>query len=91
MALPLLFIGTTELLLIGGIALLIFGGKKLPELMKGLGQGVQSFKKGMSEPMFENPEQNEGEQGEEKVVEQPHLDGNDADGADKDRNRQPGE
>ena len=40
----LLFIGTTELLLIAGVALLIFGGKKVPELMKGLGKGVQSFK-----------------------------------------------
>lgn len=46
MATQLLFIGTTELLLIGGMALLLFGGKKLPEMMKGLGQGVQSFKKG---------------------------------------------
>lgn len=50
-----LFIGTTELLLIGGLALLLFGGKKLPEMMKGLGQGVQSFKKGMSEPVAEDP------------------------------------
>lgn len=47
----LLMIGTTELLLIGGLALLLFGGKKLPEMMKGLGQGVQSFKKGMNEPL----------------------------------------
>ncbi len=46
----LLFIGTTELLLIGGLALLLFGGKKLPEMMKGLGQGVKSFKEGMNEP-----------------------------------------
>lgn len=52
----LLFIGTTELLLIGGIALLLFGGKKLPEMMKGLGQGVQSFKKGMKEPIIEDNE-----------------------------------
>ena len=44
-----LFIGTTELLLIGGIALLLFGGKKLPKMMKGLGQGVKSFKQGMNE------------------------------------------
>ena len=50
----LLFIGTTELLLIGGIALLIFGGKKVPELMKGLGKGVQSFKQGMNEPLVED-------------------------------------
>lgn len=52
----LMFIGTTELLLIGGIALLLFGGKKLPEMMKGLGQGVQSFKKGMNEPLKEDSE-----------------------------------
>lgn len=44
-----LMIGTTELLLIGGIALLLFGGKKLPELMRGLGQGMRSFKEGMNE------------------------------------------
>lgn len=44
-----LFIGTTELLLIGGMALLLFGGKKLPEMMRGLGQGVKEFKKGMNE------------------------------------------
>lgn len=44
-----LFIGTTELLLIGGIALLLFGGKKLPEMMRGLGQGVKEFKKGVNE------------------------------------------
>lgn len=42
-------IGTTELLLITGIALLLFGGKKLPELMRGLGQGVRSFKDGINE------------------------------------------
>ena len=45
----LLFIGTTELLLIGGIALLLFGGKKLPEMMRGLGQGVREFKKGVND------------------------------------------
>ena len=44
-----LFIGTTELLLIGGIALLLFGGKKLPEMMRGLGQGVKEFKKGVND------------------------------------------
>ena len=58
----LLFIGTTELLLIGGLALLLFGGKKLPEMMKGLGQGVQSFKKGMNEPL-EDDGNNDGEEG----------------------------
>lgn len=44
-----LFIGTTELLLLGGMALLLFGGKKLPEMMRGLGQGVSEFKKGMKD------------------------------------------
>lgn len=43
-------IGATELLLVSAVALLIFGGKKLPELMKGMGKGVKSFKEGISEP-----------------------------------------
>lgn len=42
-------IGTSELLLIAALVLLLFGGKKLPEMMKGLGQGVRSFKEGMRE------------------------------------------
>ena len=41
-------IGTSELLVIALIVLLLFGGKKIPELMKGLGKGVKSFKDGMS-------------------------------------------
>ena len=52
-----LFIGTTELLLIGGIALLLFGGKKLPEMMRGLGQGVREFKKGASEDKDEGKDE----------------------------------
>lgn len=63
----LLFIGTTELLLIGGLALLLFGGKKLPEMMKGLGQGVQSFKKGMNEPLVEEEHQDDGQEETEKA------------------------
>lgn len=43
------FIGTTELILIGGLALLLVGGKKLPEMMRGLGKGVREFKDGMRE------------------------------------------
>ena len=38
-----------EILVIALIVLLLFGGKKIPELMKGLGQGVRSFKDGMKE------------------------------------------
>jgi sec-independent protein translocase protein TatA len=40
-------LGTTELLLIALVILLLFGGRKIPELMKGLGKGVKSFKDGM--------------------------------------------
>ena len=37
-------LGGGELFLIGGVLLLMFGGKKLPELMKGLGKGIKEFK-----------------------------------------------
>jgi twin arginine-targeting protein translocase, TatA/E family len=48
----LLFIGglgMSEILLIVLVVLLFFGGKKIPELMRGLGKGVRSFKDGMNE------------------------------------------
>lgn len=48
----LLFIGglgASEVLLIALVVLLFFGGKRIPELMKGLGKGVRSFKDGMKE------------------------------------------
>ena len=48
----LLFIGglgTSELLIIVLVVLLLFGGKKIPELMHGMGKGVRSFKEGMNE------------------------------------------
>ena len=48
---PLLFqtLGIWEILIIALVILLLVGGKKIPELMKGLGKGVSSFKKGMKE------------------------------------------
>lgn len=49
----LCMIGATEIILICAVILLIFGGKKLPELMKGMGKGVKSFKAGMNEPTEE--------------------------------------
>lgn len=52
MTTPLLFIGglgMSEVLVIALVVLLFFGGKKIPELMKGLGKGVRSFKDGMKE------------------------------------------
>jgi sec-independent protein translocase protein TatA len=42
-------LGMQEILIIAFIVLLLFGGKKIPELMKGLGKGVKSFKEGMNE------------------------------------------
>ena len=42
-------LGMQEVLIIALIVLLLFGGKKIPELMKGLGKGVKSFKDGMKE------------------------------------------
>ena len=41
--------GIWEILIIALVILLLFGGKKIPELMKGLGKGVKSFKEGMAE------------------------------------------
>ncbi len=41
-------IGMTEIIIIALIILLLFGGKKIPELMKGLGKGVRSFKDGVN-------------------------------------------
>ena len=41
-------IGMQEVLLIVLVVLLFFGGKKIPELMKGIGKGVRSFKEGMN-------------------------------------------
>jgi len=40
-------IGAPEIIIIALIVLLLFGGKKIPELMKGIGKGVKSFKDGM--------------------------------------------
>ena len=42
-------IGMQEVLRIALVVLLFFGGKKIPELMKGLGKGVRSFKEGMND------------------------------------------
>ncbi|MVZ61253.1 Sec-independent protein translocase subunit TatA/TatB [Sphingobacterium humi] len=51
----LLFIGTNEIIIIVVLALLLFGGKKIPELMRGLGRGVKEFKEGQKDgPEAEN-------------------------------------
>ena len=57
---PLFFgnLGAGEIIVIALIVLLLFGGKKIPELMKGIGKGVRSFKEGMNniETDIENPD-----------------------------------
>ncbi len=66
-------IGTTEIILIAAVALLLFGGKKLPELMKGLGQGVRDFKKGLSEdvkPSADGDEKSHSERKQDTTAEQ---------------------
>lgn len=49
-AFPLVFnVGFWEILIVLLVILLLFGGKRIPELMKGLGQGISNFKKGIKE------------------------------------------
>ena len=50
MIVPLVFnLGFWEIVIIALVVLLLFGGKKIPELMRGLGKGVKNFKEGMKE------------------------------------------
>ena len=53
-------IGGQEILIILLIVLVLFGGKKIPELMKGLGKGVMSFKDGMKEVEETSPTPSQG-------------------------------
>ena len=55
-AAPMIFgsIGTTEIILVLLLALVFFGGKKLPELMRGLGRGVKEFKDAVNKDYKEN-------------------------------------
>ena len=66
----LCMICTTEIILICAVILLIFGGKKLPELMKGMGKGVKSFKEGMSEPSEEEMQRRVEEEVQRRADEQ---------------------
>ncbi|MBQ2992548.1 MAG: twin-arginine translocase TatA/TatE family subunit [Alistipes sp.] len=53
-------LGATEIILIVLLVLLLFGGKKIPELMRGIGKGVRSFREGVDgkdEPADEKKEQ----------------------------------
>jgi len=46
--------GPTEIILIVLVLVLLFGGKKIPELMRGIGQGMKEFKKAKDEPTNDN-------------------------------------
>lgn len=56
-------IGTPELIVIILVVLLLFGGKKIPELMRGMGKGVKSFKEGMKG--IDAPEEEKKDQAKE--------------------------
>ena len=56
-----------EIIVIALIVLLLFGGKKIPELMKGLGKGVKSFKDGMKEIDDDLKDLNDSKDKEEKA------------------------
>lgn len=57
-------IGTTEIIVIALIILLLFGGAKIPQLMKGLGKGVREYKRGLS---GEDTDENEKAENKEKI------------------------
>ena len=74
----ILMIGTTELILIAAVALLLFGGKKLPELMRGMGQGVKNFKEGLNSPVEKKEEASaENNTGEKRASEESSTTPND--------------
>jgi sec-independent protein translocase protein TatA len=60
----LLFLSSEHLIIIALVVLLLFGGKKIPELMHGLGKGVKSFKDGMND--IENDVKKEVKDNEEE-------------------------
>lgn len=66
MRLLLFGIGMQEIIVIALVVLLLFGGKKIPELMNGLGKGVKSFKDGMKDVSAELPEGKDGEKDQEQ-------------------------
>ena len=74
-------LGAGEIFVIALVVLLLFGGKKIPELMKGLGKGIRSFKEGMNniEKEIENPDQEKKSTvpaaGAEEPADRPDADG----------------
>jgi sec-independent protein translocase protein TatA len=60
-------IGPWQIALIAVIVLLLFGGKKIPQLMKGIGSGISEFKKGVKEGKDEEGKDEEKEKEPEKL------------------------
>lgn len=71
----LLMIGAPEIIFIVLIVLLLFGGKKIPELMKGMGKGVKMFKQGMNEMEEEVKRPIEDQPSQQPTEQQPSQDG----------------
>ena len=68
-------IGAPEIIFIVLIVLLLFGGKKIPELMKGMGKGVKMFKQGMNEMEEEVKRPLEDQPSQQPTEQQPNQDG----------------
>jgi sec-independent protein translocase protein TatA len=68
-------IGAPEIIFIVLIVLLLFGGKKIPELMKGMGKGVKMFKQGMNEMEEEVKRPLEDQSLQQPTEQQPNQDG----------------
>ncbi len=71
----LLMIGAPEIIFIVLIVLLLFGGKKIPELMKGMGKGVKMFKQGMTEMEEEVKRPLDDQPSQQPTEQQPKKDG----------------
>ena len=68
-----LFFAPTEWLLILIVVLLMFGGKKIPELMKGLGSGIRNFKEAIKDEEAPKPENTTGTSGPGPISENPET------------------
>ena len=68
-------IGAPEIIFIVLIVLLLFGGKKIPELMKGMGKGVKMFKQGMTEMEEEVKRPLEDQPSQQPTEQKPNQDG----------------
>ncbi|NQT34017.1 twin-arginine translocase TatA/TatE family subunit [bacterium] len=58
--------GITEIVIIAGVVILLFGARKIPELMRGLGIGVKEFKSGLKDDVSEDDETDGGKKKDEE-------------------------